>query len=151
LTHLFLNAAAVCNTSTPRSALGGINGDDEDDGTLLTDLLPPNIESLCLVGAVQESVAARMARALVGLVGAVRTGRGFARLRTVRCDVEMAGLLEGYGVAQAFEFAGMDFGWVSWEVSEPPLRRGEGTPEPEFDEDEEEGSGISFDDEDLTI
>ncbi|KAG7289559.1 hypothetical protein NEMBOFW57_005930 [Staphylotrichum longicolle] len=147
LTHLFLNATAICNTTVPSSDSSGTDPSDEDDDhALLTRLLPPNIESLCLAGTVQKGVAARMSRALVGLAGAVREGRGFASLRTVRCDVEMAGLLDGYGVAQAFEFAGVDFGWERWEVSSPPLDYGEGTPAPDEDEDEDGAWEVVLDD-----
>jgi hypothetical protein len=137
LKHLFLNAAAVCNT--PRKA-SSVN--DDEDNALLTRLLPPNIESLCLAAWVRESVKARMAKALVYLARTVRAGREFSRLKRVWCDVEMArgGVLEGYEVAQAFKFAGVDFRWESWGVSGPTLRSGEGTPEPE-----RAGWGISDD------
>jgi len=81
----------------------------------------------------------------------VREGRGFASLRTVRCDVEMADLLDGYGVAQAFEFAGVDFGWESWAVSWPPVRYGEGTPEPDVDEDEDRAWEVVLDEEDFSL
>jgi hypothetical protein len=81
-----------------------------------------------------------MARALVHLAGTVGSGRQFRRLRRVRCDVETIlpvtagdGVLEGSMVAQAFGAAGVDFAWQSWEVSGPPVRWGEGTPEPEVD------------------
>ncbi|KAL2129327.1 hypothetical protein VTI74DRAFT_7936 [Chaetomium olivicolor] len=102
LKHLFLNAAAVCNT--PRRA-SSVN--DDKDNALLTRLLPPNIESLCLAAWVWQSVKPRMAKALVYLARTVRTGREFTRVKSVSCDVEMAKgwVLEGYGVAQAFKFA----------------------------------------------
>jgi hypothetical protein len=124
LKHLFLNASAVCNT--PPKA-GGNTTDDQDD-QLLTSLLPPNIESLCLGGGVRESVRPRMAKALLHLARTVRGGEQFKGLKMVRCDVELEGrevLLTGYGVAQAFKFVGVDFGWERCEVSEPTLRRGE--------------------------
>ncbi len=68
LKHLFLNAAAVC--ITPRKA-SSVNYDE--DNALLTRLLPPNIELLCLAAWVQESVKARIAKALLYLARTVRT------------------------------------------------------------------------------
>ncbi|KAK4151571.1 hypothetical protein C8A00DRAFT_35769 [Chaetomidium leptoderma] len=135
LKHVFLNGAAVCNT--PRREASSVHNDDQDN-TLLTRLLPPNIESLCLAAWVQEGVKARMSKALVYLARTVRTGEEFTRLKRVRCDVEVArseGLDRYDRVAQAFEVAGVDFEWDRWEVTGPTLRSGEETPEegPGFD------------------
>lgn len=82
-----------------------------------------------------------MAKALVHLAGTVRSGRQFRRLRRVRCNVEIMpvpardGVLEGFMVVQAFGATGVDFGWQSWGVGRPTVRRGEGTPEPELELD----------------
>jgi hypothetical protein len=170
LKHLFINAAAVYNSSglppPIMNASSSINvsaadddgGQDDDDSTILTRLLPPNIESLCLAAWVRESVRPRMARALVHLAGTVGSGREFRRLRRVRCNVEILpvtagdGVWEGVMVAQAFGAAGVDFAWQSWEVSGPTVRRGEGTPEPEvdlhgpFEYDDMDGREVPYED-----
>jgi hypothetical protein len=122
LKHVFLNFAAVCNSQSSVT----------DDDKLLTGLLPPHIESLCLAGEVGDAVIkARMAKALVHLAKTVKDGEQFTALKRVRCDVEMDGdgVLEvGYRVSEAFEFAGVVFAYDSWEAScGPTLGFGEGT------------------------
>ena len=132
LKHVFLNAAAVCNV--PHKP--GLTSDDEDN-QILTNLLPPNIESLCLAAWVRESVKPRMAKSLVFLAKTIKRGKRFRALRRVRCDVAMAEgrILEGYGVSKAFERAGVYFGYQGWETSPVVMRYDEGTPEPELVEE----------------
>ena len=90
-----------------------------------------------------------MAKALLHLARTVRGGEQFRGLKMVRCDVELEGgggvLLTGYGVAEAFKFAGVDFGFERCEVSEPTLRGGDGTPQPEPNyESEDEGRSLVY-------
>ncbi|KAL2126161.1 hypothetical protein VTI74DRAFT_1580 [Chaetomium olivicolor] len=144
LKHLFLSASAIYNNNArnPHS----IPTDDGRDDNFLTRLLPPNVESLCLAGPIHKSVEARMVRALVYLARAIRRGEQVKALKRVKCDVKMVkdGLMEGYGLAEAFEDAGVNFGLEQWEVSGPAVRFGEGSPEPEYMDDEEE-EGLSTD------
>ncbi|KAL2127807.1 hypothetical protein VTI74DRAFT_10148 [Chaetomium olivicolor] len=148
LKHVFLNPTAICNSQEHRPSV------TDDDDQLLTDLLPPNIESLSLAGGVQDAVRARIAKALMHLAKIVKNGKQFTALKQVRCDFEMdgGGVLEGYGVSEAFEFAGVDFAYDSLEMScGPTLRFGEGTPEREMELgcEMENYSPIPDDDDDL--
>jgi hypothetical protein len=81
---------------------------------------------------VREGVKNRMAWALVGLAETVGKGRGFTQLRRVSCDASIVGQRVNE-VKVAFKLAGVDLAWGSWELSEPTLERGEGTPEPELE------------------
>jgi hypothetical protein len=148
------HAATVCNIPRQASPAGTVAEEDGDreDSVLLSRLLPPNIESLCLADSVREGVKDRMAAVLVGLARTVGAGRGFTRLRNVKCDVSIVGARVGE-VEQAFELAGaVDLEWGKWEVSGPTMRTGEGTPQPELEPLEfDNGAGsrsspTSFDD-----
>jgi hypothetical protein len=81
---------------------------------------------------VREGVKNRMAWALVGLAEIVGKGRGFTQLRRVSCNASIVGQRVNE-VKLAFKLAGVDLALGSWELSEPTLGRGEGTPEPELE------------------
>jgi hypothetical protein len=111
LKHLFLNAAAVCNILQQASPSPVADEDgDREDFVLLSRLLPPNVESLCLAASVREGVKDRMAGALVGLARTVGEGRGLTQLRMVSCDANIVGERVDE-VEQAFELAGVDLEW----------------------------------------
>ncbi|KAK4120728.1 hypothetical protein N657DRAFT_153883 [Parathielavia appendiculata] len=50
LKHVFLSADAVCKEDRSAPTNDDNDGGDDEDDQLLTRLLPPNIESLCLAG-----------------------------------------------------------------------------------------------------